>query len=240
MTEKNAPAGLSLAGLKNGQEAWGWAWDWPPGIPHPLSDMAPVHGILAGSNSGIGDPARGPGWFVPFRKNTRKPAWTKAVRVESVTLHDSRDDAVSRYNAAVQATVRRFNDMSRLAQTALIKTPDLGFGTDGYLMEYPVMRADLSGDFTAAYAATGKKRALRPDHGDWIMPWSEFAALVDRGDLNHHDGVADLLLDGQGSENVLVDIWRAMVYVPDSFLIPFDKIETVFAGHGPQAIWFPK
>lgn len=115
-----ASAGDSRAGLRNGTECWAWLYDWPRGTSLPSAVMKPVRGVLAQTNSAVGDVSRLPEWFVPYRKGTRTPAWTKAVRIEVLNLHSGEDAAKSAYNAAVKAVINRFEDLIRMAKQDMV------------------------------------------------------------------------------------------------------------------------
>ena len=115
--------------IKAGTECWAWQYDWPAGLSRPMLSMKPVRGILAEYPDRIGNTSRGPGWFVPYSGKSRKPAFTKSVRVESVNLHAEKDDAVAAYNKAVQKTIARF--MAAAMQSPGRPGQDRGAGLRG-------------------------------------------------------------------------------------------------------------
>ena len=63
---------------------------------------------------------------------------------------------------------------------------------------------------------------------------------MDNGDFNYHDGQADLMIDGLVSENVLVDMYRGMIYVADKYLVTFERVADLFRDHEINAVWFSK
>lgn len=225
--------------IKAGTECWAWQYDWPAGLSMPMLSMKPVRGILAEYPDRIGNTSRGPGWFVPYSGKSRKPAFTKAVRVESVNLHAEKDDAVATYNKAVQKTIAQFMAAAMQAQDNLVKTEELGF-VDDELEQYPVMRADLSCDHESVITAMAPILELRPDYEGELMEWDKFNNLMDRGLINQYDGCAMLHVDGKGCDNVLIDMYRGMLYVQDKYMVPFEHIPTVLAGHSVQVLWMPK
>lgn len=116
-----ARSDFSLLPLENAKQAysagcdcWAWAYDWPRGATMPSLKQAPIHGVLARSNRDIGKPDDMAEWFVPYVKNTKRPAWTKAFRVECLNIHTDRSDAFLAYNNAVDAVARRFEDTARM------------------------------------------------------------------------------------------------------------------------------
>lgn len=230
---------LKLTDLKCGTECWAWQYDWPKGLSLPMSSMKPVRGILAEYPDRIGDEARGPGWFVPYSGRSRRPAFTKAVRVEAVNLCSEKDTAEDMYNAAVRKAAARFLDLAKLAQSDIVRTKRDGYSTDG-IDVHPVMRPDLSMDYSGIIAAMDPHLELLPDHGGDVLSWEAFRNGEDRGIYNPYRGCCDLLVDGKGSETALMDMHRGLLYIPDVYAIPFERIEEVFAGHQVQVLWFPK
>ncbi len=109
--------------LKCGTECWAWTYDWPRGLSLPVSSMQPTRGVLARTNQDIGAPHQSPAWFVPYVQNTRKPAWTKAVRAEAVNLCSDKDGAVKAHDQAVRAAIARFADLAGMAEKDLAEKP---------------------------------------------------------------------------------------------------------------------
>ena len=231
--------GLELKDLKSGTECWAWQYDWPKGLSLPMSSMKPVRGVLAERPDRIGDESRGPGWFVPYSGRSRRPAFTKAVRAEAVNIHSEKENAVEAYNKAVRAVAARFLAVAELAQSDIVRLESDGFA-DGKLADYPVMRADLSLDYSGILAAARPVLELKSDHGGELMSWEEFMSEEDAGSLCCYDGDGDLLVDGKGCDNAFLDLSRALVYIPDSFAVPFDRVKAAFAGHDVQVLWFNK
>ena len=238
-TDTKAPAPMGLENLKSGTECWAWQYDWPKGLSLPLSSMKPVRGILAECPDRIGDASRGPGWFVPYSGKSRRPAFTKAVRVEAVNVHSEREAAEDAYNAAVRSVAARLLDLARLAQSDIVRTERDGYDKDG-LKEYPVMRPDLSMGYSGILAAMDPRLELLEDHGGDVISWESFEAGEARGIYNPYLGDADLLVDGKGSETALMDLHRGLLYIPDEYAVPFNRIAEAFAGHEIQVLWFPK
>ena len=230
---------LELKDLKSGTECWAWQYDWPKGLSLPLSSMKPTRGILAEWPDHIGDETRGPGWFVPYSGRSRRPAFTKAVRVEAVNLCSGKEDAEDSYNDAVRKTAARFLSMAELVQSDLLRVKRDGFSEDG-IDVHPVMRPDLTMDYSGILAAMDPCLELKPDHGADALSWESFRNGEDRGIYNPYRGDADLLIDGKGSERALLDMHRGMLYIPDVYAVPFERIEEVFAGHEIQVLWFSK
>lgn len=230
---------LKLQDLKAGTECWAWQYDWPKALSLPMSSQKPVRGVLAGEPDRIGDTSRGPGWFVPYSGRSRRPAFTRAVRVEAVNLCSERTDAEDGYNRAVRAVAARFLDLAALAQSDIVRTGRDGFDEDG-LKEYPVLRPDLSMDYRNILAAVDPCLELKTDHGGEVMSWDAFLQGEAAGYLNQYRGDGDLLIDGKGSKTALLDQSRGMVYIPDVYAVPFNRVRDVFAGHEVQVIWFPK
>lgn len=232
---------LQLSDLKSGTECWAWQYDWPKGLSLPMSSMKPVRGVLAEWPDRIGDTARGPGWFVPYSGKSRRPAFTKAVRVEAVNVHSEKENAVDAYNAAVRAAAARFLDLAGLAQSDIVPTEAGGFAKgEKTLEDYPVLRTDLSLDYSGILAAARPVLELKQDHCGALMSWENFEAAESAGCLSYHDGDGDLLVDGKGCNNALLDLARGLVYIPDSFAVPFHHVKAVFAGHEVQVLWFNK
>lgn len=230
---------LTLDGLKTGLECYAWQYDWLPGLSKPLMAMKPARGVLAAQPDQIGNIARGPGWFVPYGKNSKRPAFTKATRVEAVKLYTDKTEAEDAYNNAVRAVAARFFNLASMVQDDLVQAKRDGF-SDGALENYPVLRPDLSLDYTGIATAAKPVLELLPDHGGDIMSWSEFDTMLSSGAINAHDGIAALRLDGKGCENAIVDIWSGLVYIADKYAIPFKMAPAAFFGHDPEIHWFRK
>lgn len=237
--DKNKNA-LSLDGLRSGTELYAWQWDWPQGLARPLSKMKPVRGVLAEWPDRIGDTSRGPGWFVPYSGKSRRPAFTKAVRVEAVQLYMDKADAEDAYAASVRATIGHFLSFAAMAQAELPRLERLGFTENGQLENYPMLVPDLSGDFEDVVRAAQPALVLKEDHEGDLMPWEAFSRLEQSGCINKYDGCADFQLDGFGCKNALVDMCRGLVYIPDRYAVPFEKVPEVFSGHRPEILWFNK
>lgn len=226
--------------LKAGMELYAWQWDWPRGLTQPLSKLKPVRGVLAEQPDRIGDTTHGPGWFVPYSGKSRRPSFTKAVRVEAVRLSHDKTGAENAYAAAVKATIRDFLSFAAVAQNELPRLERLGFTENGQLENYPVFVPDLSDDFGAVVRAAQPELVLRNDHEGDLMGWEEFARMESSGRINRYDGFADFQLDGHGCKNALVDMCRGIIYIPDYYAIPFEKVPEVFNGHRPEVLWFNK
>lgn len=109
--------------LPCGTECWAWQYEWPQGMSLPTARMLPVRGILAHTNQEIGTDKQAPGWFVPYAKGSKKPAWTRSVRAECVNLHTGKTDAQAAFSAAVAAVAARFDGLARLARNDLAELP---------------------------------------------------------------------------------------------------------------------
>lgn len=231
---------LKPGGLKAGTECWAWQYDWPPGLSRPMSAQKPVRGILAERTDRIGDTSRSPDWFVPYSGKSRRPAFTKAVRIEAMRLDSDRSAAEDAYNAAVKAVAARLLSLADMAQRDLLPLESDGFDASGGQADYSVMRPDLTRDYAGIAAAARPELALRDDHEGDLYSWTEFEALERRGCINRYDGSADLLLDGKGCSNALIDMSRGWIYIPDQYAVPFHLVREVFEGRSPQVLWFNK
>lgn len=229
----------TLKDLRPGTECWAWQYDWPKGMSLPASSMKPIRGILTAHNDKIGNESGTVGWFVPYSGKSRRPAFTKSVRAEAVNVCSDRTTAEDMYNAAVRAVASRFLDLARLVQSDIVRTDRDGYDEDG-LREYPVFRPDLSMDYKDILAAMNPCLELKEDHEGEVMSWAAFEIAEGARCLTDRDGDGDLLIDGKGSEHALLDQSRGMLYIPDEFAIPFNRIPEVFAGHEIQVIWFSK
>lgn len=75
--------------------------DYEPGKPYPATSFR----------------AR---YFVPFRKDSDEPAWSRAVRIESRDVAMTGEDAVRAYNARIREEIRAAKDkLARLAADLL-------------------------------------------------------------------------------------------------------------------------
>lgn len=103
--------------LACGTECWGWQYQWPLGMSMPTARMAPTRGILS-AKCYDGDEAMAgtPVWFIPYVKNTRKPAWTKAIRLEFVNIHSTKAAAVTAHDNAIAAVAARLRDIAAMAE----------------------------------------------------------------------------------------------------------------------------
>lgn len=95
-----------------GQTCWAWAYDWPKGASMPSLKQAPIQGVLTKNRSEIGDANDKAEWFVPYVKNTKRPAWTKAFRVECLNIDTDKDAAIEAYNNAVIEIAVRYEGMA--------------------------------------------------------------------------------------------------------------------------------
>lgn len=231
---------FTLANLKAGTECWAWQYDWPDALSMPTSSMRPSCGILTEQPGQIGDVTRNPGWFVPYIEKSKNPAFAKAVRVEAVNLANDQETAENAYNNAVRAVATRFLNRAAMAQSDLIKTERDGF-VNGMLENYIVMRPDMTQDYAGIMTEIRPCLTPLPGYGGGLLlDWETFAKLEQRGDINRFDGFGNLHLDGKGCDNAVLDLCRGIVYVPDSYAIPFERVPEVFCDHEIQVLWFNK
>ena len=72
------------------------------------------------------------------------------------------------------------------------------------------------------------------------MTWEQFCHDVENRSITDYDGSADLIVDGRASSNNTLWLTTGMLYIFDEFLIPFDRVPEIFAGHEIQVIWYNK
>ena len=206
-----------------------WAWYCrtdPDGKPDALR---PVKGAIA-DHAFAPDPAERVG----------RPDLAASYPLDEVTVHDNEREAVIAYNAAIRKIAAKFLRLASSAQDLLVKTEEDGWDDQGYLEDFPVFAVDLSSRAEDVIAQTDRKLTLLENAEGEVIPWHEFLALVDNGDFNYHDGQADLMIDGLVSENVLVDMYRGMIYVADKYLVTFERVADLFRDHEINAVWFSK
>lgn len=227
--------------IKAGTECWAWAWDWPKGFSMPVAAQKPVRGMLTEHPDRIGDETHAPGWFVPYSGKSRRPAFTKAVRMESMHLCSDKKAAEVAYNAAVQLTMKWLQSCIFMCQDSMVKNLAAGFDEKGDMLEHPVFAADLSrnhGDLLRIFQSAPlepKPETLRDS-----FTWKKCQAMIGQGTLRPGYGVLDILIDGKGSEHALMDMHRGCLLLDQKYLVFFEQIEDVFKGHEIRCIWFPE
>lgn len=158
--------------------------------------------------------------------------------LKDVHVCQTRSEAVAAYNAAIRQAAAEYLRLASATQDLLIKTEKDGWDADGCLEDFPLLAVDLSSTAEDIIEATDRKLTLLEDSKGKVIPWDAFLARMDAGDLDCRDGQADLMIDGLVSENVLVDLYRYMVYVADKYLVPFEQVGKIFDGHEVNAVWF--
>lgn len=96
---------------------------------HP--DTIPtVSGTPAGQDKpGIGfDPNRNARYFVPFKKGTTEPAWSRVVSIRSRDLATTEDEAKEQYNMRIRQYIEWHEDRIATLRASLID-PTEGDGT---------------------------------------------------------------------------------------------------------------
>lgn len=179
-------------------------------------------------------------YFVPLTR-TGKPSWSRVVWVGSRTYADTEREALELYNSAIQREIERHRERIRALVKELVPTLDRTKNPDSDACEVePVYRADFS--LSADDVLAAMDMALVPSDGFEadVMEWDAFVALVENGDLNDHDGIADLMVDGRVSQCTWLYLYDRRLIIDDLYLVPFERIPEIFAGHDVKVAWFNK
>lgn len=207
-------------------------------------EMPPTRGILSAAADPMPvKPGAPPKYFVPYKPGTDGvPDWMDAMSLEDTDVADTKEEAVSCWNRLVHRKITEQAKAIRELEKKLVPSANLSAEKDEYgtLADYPVFRADMSLDWQGILDAMDNGLVPSPNCTGTPMEWKEFMGHVTAGGFTDYDGSADLMVDGFVSNNVLVSLSMASVYVCDEFLVPFERVPEVFAGHDVRILWFNK
>ena len=231
---------------KPGDVVWAFAYLNDDRVRGQKLRQMPVRGILLSDyhkgarNAGVCiDPDGYAGWFVPFGKNGQ-PVMSSAVRAESRKYADTKEEAVTGYNLAVNREIEKNEAAIRKHYGMLIPALDRTQDENGDYKTTAVYRADMAVTADEILSARNDDLVPKETCAGELMSWDSFIRDVENGGLTDYDGAGDLIIDGRASSNESIWITMQMVNIIDRYLVPFERIPEIFKDHKVEVMWFNK
>lgn len=238
---------------KPGDIVWAFAYQGADRIKGKKLRQKPIQGMLLDTKypDAPNDPTKPARYFVPFG-TTGNPMWSKVIAASSRKYTDTEADAIKLYNDEIKREIQWYQNQVREMNQDLIPTLDTTKDSDGDYAASVPYRADLTIsdreildsilDDLIPKGSDENKTKLRQEDIECgeLMTWEQFCHDVENRSITDYDGSADLIIDGRASSNNTLWLTTGMLYIFDKFLIPFDRVPEIFAGHEIQVIWYNK
>lgn len=111
---------------KSGDSIWACAYEYNGTKECKLYFQEPVFGMLSNGNNSywheesMRKGRATPSYFVPYKKNSTEPAWSKAVSISARIFAKTREECVELFNSIIRDNIRWHEEEIRNLQSALL------------------------------------------------------------------------------------------------------------------------